>query len=869
MSSLVAKIPGLRLVACSGFAALAVQAVRGPAPDDDLAGVAGALGQSIGGVVAEEDVRWEPSGGMIADYTQGRWALFLGASKVGAPRDVYRARVRLAPNGHPLAVGTVFDLTSTPLGDDHALTIEGDRAAFATYSFGQEQSVSSLDLRGEEPQEGLGLVQRITRFLTNVQETGSGDGIARVDVTLDPPAKHVALRLAGDRLGIAAATETGGERTDVDLAKLDVAGTALHAEPVRHLPKPLVLWAVDTVRAVPWIGPAPIAWLEERVFWMKDTAKQIAFKLHGADPADELATNADATTSATPAAVLDGSKIAVEEAAWPPPNLSSIWKQPEPGEGVWVQPKLPWQKHIDGAPPAFVRTFVRPDSERPYSEVILVAMDMRQLDLQMEAGSEDPKPLTGNHGPGRIPRDPAISSRVVAAFNGAFKTEHGNYGMMVHGRVLLPPQPGAATVITLKDGRSEFGTWGTGQNVGGITGVRDADIDSFRQNLDPLIDNGEINPTKRSLWGYTLPGNGMQTERSGICVTGPGSVIYAWGEDASATTLAKAMKMAGCIYGMHLDMNPKHTGFIFSSIDDLKAKKYRSETLTPLMEISTDRYLEYAPKDFFYMLLRDPVPPPAGDAAWKVADGVQPAPTWMPGIWSTKATESGAQVDLFDVEASRAAYRIRAGKDEPNAYTGGIPVTDLSAEDASHVLFAVTVGVARDKHFRGLATAGHVVMPVHGSAESAVLVTSSAGDLTIETSTAGVADALGPTGDFTELPLLVNDGAPTSLAHSSSGERASEIRSRAALGITSTGRVVLARAEVGSDGPLADALVKAGCQRAVLLDRGAHVPVTFDRAGTAALPRARYDASVLYGIARPMKPRALRFTADSTVAQAK
>ncbi len=546
-------------------------------------------------------------------------------------------------------------------------------------------------------------------------------------------------------------------------------------------------------------------------------------------------------------------------------NLPSIWKQPEPGEGVWVQPKLPWMKHIEGAPPAFMRTFVRPDSERPYSEIILVAMDSRQLDLQMEAGTEDPKPLTGNHGPGRIPRDPAISSRVVAAWNGAFKTEHGNYGMMVHGRVLLPPQPLAATVITLKDGRTELGTWGASQNVGGITGVADSEIDSFRQNLDPLIDNGEINPTKRSLWGYTLPGSGMQTERSGMCVTGGGQIVYAWGEDASATTLAKAMKMAGCIYGMHLDMNPKHTGFIFASIDDLKARKYHSETLTPLMEISTDRYLEYAPKDFFYMLLRDPTPPAMADATWSVGVGVQPAPTWMPGIWTTKLGD----VELVDIEASRAAYRVRAGKGEPDGHTGGLPVTDLSNDDASRVLFAVTVGVSRDKHPRGLATAGRIVMPVHGTAESAVLVASSTGDLTLETSTAAVAEELGPTGDLTELPLLVDAGATTSFAKANGGERSDEKRQRAALGVTPAGRVIIARGDVSNDLTLADALVKAGCTRAVLLDRGAHVPVQFDRAGTSSLPKAHYDATVLYGIARPMAPRALRFTAEQVVAQAK
>ena len=218
-------------------------------------------------------------------------------------------------------------------------------------------------------------------------------------------------------------------------------------------------------------------------------------------------------------------------------------------------------------------------------KVLLVAMDLRQLDLDMEAGVEDPEPLTGPHGTGRIPREPGVYRRVAAAFNGAFKTEHGHYGMMVHKRVLLPPVPGAATVVVLDDGRVGFGTWGTDKNVGGIVGVADDEIDSFRQNLDPLIDHGQINPTGRNLWGFTLPGKGAQTERTGLCVTTSGHLLYAWGDDLSATSLAKAMKMGGCDYAIHLDMNPYHTGFLFLAVDDLAQGKYKSQLLTPAMSI--------------------------------------------------------------------------------------------------------------------------------------------------------------------------------------------------------------------------------------------------------------------------------------------
>src|SRR6185437_4803807 len=118
------------------------------------------------------------------------------------------------------------------------------------------------------------------------------------------------------------------------------------------------------------------------------------------------------------------------------------------------------------------------------------------------------------------------------------------------------------------------------------------------------------------LWGFTLPGKGAQTERTGLCVTTSGHLLYAWGDDLSATSLAKAMKMGGCDYAMHLDMNPYHTGFLFLAIDDLSGhSKYRSELLSKSMSIPTERYVQFAPKDFFYVMVHDPTPPALDGAA--------------------------------------------------------------------------------------------------------------------------------------------------------------------------------------------------------------------------------------------------------------
>jgi hypothetical protein len=849
------RAAALVVVAAAGLACGA-----GGAPGSDPGDFAAALGEaSGGGFVEREDVHWEPSDGVIADATVGRFVLFLSAREKGAPRDVWRARVRVSPEGHPIAIADAHDLTSTPLGDDHDLVVRGTRAAFATRAFGQEQTVTVLDLAGEGAQNTTtALGDRMMAWITNLQATGSGGGVGRIDVTLDEPARSVRLALEDRTLAIDLADAAGpGRHARVDLTRGELASGAsgLHADGARHLPKRFVFWAVDTARAVSWIGPAPIAWLEDKAFALRDGVRQAAFKLGTGSDAQTLA----APEAAPPPSILDASGTGAENADWPPPSIRSIWKTAEIGEGSWEVPRLPWMRRVPGvdgkAPSPFFRTFIRPDEERPYARVLLVAMDMRQLELGMEAGVEDPKPLTGAHGNGRIPRDPLISTRVVAAFNGAFKTEHGQYGMMVNRRVLLPPQPGAATVVVLKDGRVGMGTWGASHDVTGLRGIPEQDVLSFRQNLDPLLDDGNVNPTKRAMWGYTLPGNGTQTERSGVCVTSAGHFIYAWGEDVSATTLGKAMKMAGCLYGMHLDMNPHHTGFLFATIRDVKNHDFKSEVLTSKMEISPDRYIDYAAKDFFYMMVHDPTPPAlAGAEPWRPDGGAQPAPTWMPGVWTTR---TGAGVELLDLEAGRALFRIRAGAQEPDAKTGATPARELSPDDAHKVLFALGLGVSHDKHVRGLATDGRMLLPLSGKA--GVLVASPEGQLSI--ARGSDVSAIAPHADAAELPLLVDEGSvvPSPDPHGVAG-------GRAALGITASGRVLVARGN-GSPSELGQALVRAGCARAVLLDRGTPGGA-IHRTGTADPPRASYDETTLSAIAVPLNPRGFRFEAETAIARA-
>jgi len=857
------------IVAAAGLFGVASACSTSVVPKN-IDGLAAALGKASGAVVKADDIRWEPSRGLLADLLVGRFVLFLGSERASAPRDVYRARVRLSPEGTPIDVTSWYNLTSTPLGDDHALVVRGSRAAFATSAFGQEQSVTCLDLDGEGVQNVTRkLDDRAMAWITNLQRTGSGEGIGRIDVTLDDPAERIGLALAEKSLDVVLADNASRDdktrrlRLDLDRAVSDGAG--VHVEVGRHLSKRLIFWAVDTVRAIAWIGAEPVAWLEEKTFALRDTLKQAAFKVTSSGEAlagqapEGVPANAPGAASAP--SVLDVSQASADLDQWPPPPIRSMWKTPEPGEGAWEVPTQPWIKKlpatVDGElpPSGFFRTFVRTDEQRPYSRVLLVAMDMRQFDLHIEGGNEDPKPLIGPPGAGRIPRDPAVLTRVAAAFNGGFKTEHGSWGMVLKKRVLLPPVPGAATVIMTKDARVGMGSWGMNKDVGGIVGIENADILSLRQNLDPLVDGDHVNPLGRAQWGFTLPGTSMQTERSGICITNAGHLIYAWGDDVNAITLGKAMKLAGCIYGMHLDMNPHHTGFLFTNIVELRNRKYNSELLSTKMEIDNGRYIEYAPKDFFYLTLHDSTPPIlVGSSPWEADPGVQPAPAWSPGLWRTKA----ASLDILEIEPGRASFRVRPGTKE-DANTLARHHHELLPDDAHRVLLALSLGVSQ-KHARGLVTDGRILLPMSGLGRMGVLTASEDGKLSItaapESGALGV--AIPQHADMVEMPMLVEDGKaitpPLPPAYGKDG------KAHAALGLSPDGRVVIVRSAAPTNtSELAATLIRAGCMRAVVLDRGAGSPGVISRAGAASPPRSRYEDTTLYAMGKPLLPRGFRF----------
>jgi hypothetical protein len=328
--------------------------------------------------------------------------------------------------------------------------------------------------------------------------------------------------------------------------------------------------------------------------------------------------------------------------------------------------------------------------------------------------------------------------------------------------------------------------------------------------------------------------SGQQTERSGLCITKARHLLYVWGDDVGPDALAKGMQLAGCDFGMHLDMNPFHTGFVFMSFEDAAYQRGKSETLTPLMAIANRRYIDYNPKDFFFATLRDVAPPSSGGTTWSADDGIQPPPKWIPGI--QRASVNGVAVTSF--EPGRVRWTVRAGLDEAK---GTAAPREIDGDDAKRVITAIGVGVA-DKHGYGLSIGGKPVTTLGGEAS---LTIDASGRIAIRTAGEPTTGAI----DVVQGPLIVSDGKV--------GEaRGGADHVRVGVGVTKEGRVMVARGKV-SEQQIAEALVAAGCVRAIG-GRGAN-DAFVARAGTPEPPMHTYPQTTLYGIAQPMLPRAFRF----------
>ncbi|HEX8964847.1 MAG TPA: phosphodiester glycosidase family protein [Patescibacteria group bacterium] len=267
------------------------------------------------------------------------------------------------------------------------------------------------------------------------------------------------------------------------------------------------------------------------------------------------------------------------------PPLTSFPLLPHEGE---------WSVIVPSSTSALLATtFVRPDPKRDYAITYLVKMNMSELVASAAAGTWEPGEQ--NHrGTGAIPMSIIKSNKLIAAFNGGFQKKDGEYGMIVQNTTYLPLKKNLATIVLYTNKKPEIFNY-TDQ-------IFSNNVSVIRQNGPMLLENGQIvtasSDWNMQTWGLTTT-NSMYTWRSGIGVTKNGNLIYAAGASLIPQTLAIALKAAGAVNAMQLDINPVWVRFItFTSLGN---SLYKYTPLTSAMVNGGYEYLHGYQKDFFYI----------------------------------------------------------------------------------------------------------------------------------------------------------------------------------------------------------------------------------------------------------------------------
>ena len=191
-----------------------------------------------------------------------------------------------------------------------------------------------------------------------------------------------------------------------------------------------------------------------------------------------------------------------------------------------------------------------------------------------------------------LPR--AGRGKLLASFNSAFKVSDSGGGFVLNGHTYAPMRDGQATLIGYSDGRVDVRAWHGGSAAPHW-------VSFARQNLPLIVDAGRVNPqlNDSAEWGATL-GNAVLVWRSAIGVDRRGNLIYAAGDNQTVRSLAQALRHAGAIRAMELDINSYWVSFITYGAPGAR----RPANLLPDMSRSAFRYLEPDDRDFFAVYSR-------------------------------------------------------------------------------------------------------------------------------------------------------------------------------------------------------------------------------------------------------------------------
>lgn len=356
---------------------------------------------------------------------------------------------------------------------------------------------------------------------------------------------------------------------------------------------------IDLMRQL--LGDKIAAQVESAVFRAEDVLHQWRYQISGKPPKAPWIVTADSQGPGANQTARSGLGLLASK----PVNrlgsqseTSAPWKIPTilpmgtiANEGQWS----PYLYNSSGEVIA-QRGFLQPDPQRPYALVAVVAFDLNKTRLHFVPGYDEPKSSVQAYRPGTIPAGDMVPGVIVAAFNGGFKAQHGHFGAMSAGVVLIPPRLGLGTVGIYNDGSVQIGAWGTE--------IQPSDkLIAWRQNGPLIIHDGVVNPHTADNapqdWGYTVAGS-ITTSRSALGISQDGrTLFYAAGTDLTLPALARALQAAGAYQAIQLDINNYYVQF---EAIHFKGTTPQASILMESMQGSGDqRYLKADPRDFFYI----------------------------------------------------------------------------------------------------------------------------------------------------------------------------------------------------------------------------------------------------------------------------
>lgn len=269
-----------------------------------------------------------------------------------------------------------------------------------------------------------------------------------------------------------------------------------------------------------------------------------------------------------------------------------------PGDGQWV-PMIDPRHASDPAP--MYKTLVHPDAKRGWAEVAIVAVDLRQVRLNLRAGTIEPmskiKEAKEHTRTGLIPPEDLPST--LGVFNGGFKTTHGNYGMKAEGVLFVEPRTRACTVAMYGADKIRIQSWEAIQET-------QNDMVWFRQAPACMFENGEMHKgltvEQNTLWGATLDKDTV-IRRSAIGVSEDAQILYVGiSEATTATAIAKAMNFAGAYNVAQLDVNWSYPKCLTVEPRGGGSDELIVKPIVDGFEFTEDDYIRKATsRDFFYL----------------------------------------------------------------------------------------------------------------------------------------------------------------------------------------------------------------------------------------------------------------------------